>query len=149
MKTVRILVICRQNVGRSQMAEGFLRSCSFSRLRIVVMSAGLKNIDKMKSKHHNHPHPDVIRVMREVGVDVSKQTIDKVNPIMAERATKILVLCDKKFLPEFCNSYQDKIIYKPIEDPYHAGMDLPTLRKVRDNIECITEDIFCYNKEDS
>ena len=148
MKTDRILVICQQNVGRSQMAEGFLRSCSSSRLRIVVMSAGLKKIDKMKSKYHNHPHPDVIRVMREVGVDVSRQTIDKLNSTMAERATKILVLCDKKFLPEFCSRYQNKIIYKTIEDPYRAGMDLPTLRKVRHNIECIIEDIFCYNRED-
>lgn len=125
-----------------------MRSFSSRHLKMSVRSAGLKKIDKMKSKYHNHPHPDVIRVMREIGVDVSKQTIDKLQSTMVERATKILVLCDEKFLPEFCRRHKNKIIYKIIEDPYRTGMNIHALRKVRDNIESILEDIFCYNKED-
>src|SRR5437764_870218 len=59
----RILVLCTGNSARSQMAEGFLRSFDD---RLEVFSAGTDPAARV--------NPNAIRVMREVGIDISGGT---------------------------------------------------------------------------
>src|SRR5437762_10782712 len=58
----RVVFLCAHNAARSQMAEGFLRSLGGD--RFVAESAGTVA---------SEVHPLAVRVMREVGVDISAQ----------------------------------------------------------------------------
>jgi arsenate reductase len=57
----KILILCTGNSCRSQMAEGFLRSLDFS---LEVYSAGTKPAERV--------NPHAIKVMSEIGIDISK-----------------------------------------------------------------------------
>ena len=59
-----ILFVCIQNAGRSQMAEGFFRM--YAPKVYEPSSAGTKPTSQI--------NPMAIEVMKEVGIDISKQT---------------------------------------------------------------------------
>ena len=58
-----ILFVCIQNAGRSQMAEGFFRK--YAPEGYEPLSAGTKPTSEI--------NPIAIEVMKEVGIDISKQ----------------------------------------------------------------------------
>lgn len=58
---MRVLFLCTHNSSRSQMAEGLLRARGAA--RYAVSSAGT---------HPRSVHPLAIRVMREIGMDISE-----------------------------------------------------------------------------
>jgi arsenate reductase len=63
MRKQKELFLCTQNSARSQMAEAFLRHHAGDRFE--VMSAGCNPSDEI--------HPYAMRVMEEVGIDISDQ----------------------------------------------------------------------------
>lgn len=63
MDKLKVLFICTQNSGRSQMAEEFLRK--FAGDSFEVESAGLEPAAEV--------NPLVVEVMREVGIDLSNK----------------------------------------------------------------------------
>jgi len=78
----RVLFLCAHNSARSQMAEGFLRS--FAGDRFEVQSAGTKSTGV---------HPLAVSVMRELGVDISKQTSKSVDEV-GEGWDVVVTVCD-------------------------------------------------------
>jgi arsenate reductase len=78
----RVLFLCAHNSARSQMAEGFLRS--FAGGRFEVQSAGTKA---------TRIHPLAVSVMRELGVDISKQTSKSVDDV-GEGWDVVVTVCD-------------------------------------------------------
>jgi arsenate reductase (thioredoxin) len=78
----RVLFLCAHNSARSQMAEGFLRS--FAGGRFEVQSAGTKA---------TAVHPLAVSVMRELGVDISKQTSKSVDDV-GEGWDVVVTVCD-------------------------------------------------------
>jgi len=78
----RVLFLCAHNSARSQMAEGFLRS--FAGDRFEVQSAGTKSTSV---------HPLAVSVMRELGVDISKQTSKSVDEV-GEGWDVVVTVCD-------------------------------------------------------
>src|SRR4026208_1050015 len=78
----RVLFLCAHNSARSQMAEGFLRS--FAGDRFEVQSAGTKSTGV---------HPLAVSVMRELGVDITKQTSKSVDEV-GEGWDVVVTVCD-------------------------------------------------------
>ena len=78
----RVLFLCAHNSARSQMAEGFLRS--FAPDRFEVQSAGTRA---------TRVHPLAIATMREVGVDISRQTSKSVD-VVGEGWDVVVTVCD-------------------------------------------------------
>ena len=78
----RVLFLSAHNSARSQMAEGFLRS--FALDRFEVQSAGTRA---------TRVHPLAIATMREVGVDISKQTSKSVDEV-GEGWDVVVTVCD-------------------------------------------------------
>jgi len=60
-----ILFLCVENAERSQIAEGFFKKCAHSRFKTV--SAGTNPAYQL--------NPLVVEVMKEVGIDISKQNL--------------------------------------------------------------------------
>ena len=78
----RVLFLCSQNSARSQMAEGFLRA--FAPDRFEVQSAGTRA---------TRVHPLAVAAMREVGIDISKQTSKSVDAV-GEAWDVVVTVCD-------------------------------------------------------
>jgi len=133
---MRILVLCTGNSCRSQMAEGFLRSFNGS---YEVFSAGTEPAGKV--------NPFAVKVMQEIGIDISGQTSDHVNKYLDQEFDFVITVCDDA--NEKCPVFSGKVkkrLHVAFYDPALAtGTDeevLPVYRTVRDQIREAFEKIF-------
>ncbi|MCM8798936.1 MAG: arsenate reductase ArsC [Candidatus Omnitrophica bacterium] len=126
MKT-KVLFLCTGNSARSQMAEGFLRHMAGDRFE--VFSAGLKP---------TQVNPLAIKVMAEVGIDISKHRSKSVSEFIGQNFDYVITVCDnaKQTCPVFPGKYEK--IHWSLEDPAQAqGTEeekLAVFMKVRDKI---------------
>jgi ArsR family transcriptional regulator, arsenate/arsenite/antimonite-responsive transcriptional repressor / arsenate reductase (thioredoxin) len=80
----RILFVCTHNSARSQMAEGILRHLSQGYLDVV--SAG---------SHPTSVHPDAIRAMDTLGIDIRLQQSRPLSDVEGESFDYVITVCDK------------------------------------------------------
>jgi arsenate reductase len=118
----KILFICVENAGRSQMAEAFANE--HGRGRIEAFSAGTMPSDKV--------NPVVVKVMLEKGYDLSKNKPRLVTDQMVREADAIIVMgCSAE---GFCPApLLNKVVDWGIEDP--KGKPIEKMREIRDQIE--------------
>jgi len=118
----KVLFVCVENAGRSQMAEAFTRH--YGQGRIEALSAGT-----MPSGELN---PAVIQVMREKGIDISKNKPKMINTKMVQEADLVIVMgCAAQ---GFCPApLLNKVVDWQLEDP--KGKSIEKVREIRDEIE--------------
>ena len=89
---IKVLFVCTHNRFRSQMAEGFLRALGGGRFE--VFSAGT---------NPRGPGLIVLRVMNEVGVDISGHTGNHVDEFLHADLDYVITVCDdaKEMCPAF------------------------------------------------
>jgi arsenate reductase len=117
---VKVLFVCVQNAGRSQMAEALFRLAA--REGHEARSAGSRPAARV--------HPEVVTAMREVGVDLSDRLPHRLDRADADWADVVVTMgCgdDCPFVPG--KRYEDW----ELEDP--AGKDVDTVRRIRDEID--------------
>lgn len=121
-ETKKILFVCVENAGRSQIAEGFFRKYVTSSYQPI--SAGTKPVSET--------NPLAIEVMKEVGVDISKQTPKIISEDMINQSTTIVNMgCMYK---ESCPAlFLNNVIDWTIPDP--KGKSIDEVRKIRNQIE--------------
>jgi arsenate reductase (thioredoxin) len=78
-----VLILCTGNSCRSHIAEGFLRAAAGEVLN--VQSAG--------SKPAGYVHPLAIKVMAEVGIDISGHRSKHLNEFLNERVETVITVC--------------------------------------------------------
>jgi len=102
----KILFLCGNNASRSQMAEGIARKELGDRYE--VYSAGMQ---PMKI------HPTAVEVMKEVGVDLSRQKSKSINEVPWREMDVIVTLCgtSSNGLPPL--PPQVKRLHWPVPDP--------------------------------
>lgn len=83
MDKLRVIFLCTGNASRSQMAEGWARALAGD--EIEVRSAGIEA---------HGQNAMAIKVMAEVGIDISDQASIRVNGEMLEWADLLVTLCD-------------------------------------------------------
>ena len=85
-KKQNVLFLCNDNSVRSQMAEGLLRHIAGDRFE--PLSAGLEP--------ENEVHPFAIKVMAEIGIDISDQKPKTVDTFLGKTMIHdLMILCDK------------------------------------------------------
>lgn len=125
----RILILCTGNSARSQMAEGFLKSFDFN---LEVFSAGTNPAEKV--------NPVAVKVMREVGIDLSKQYPKSVEQFVEQPFDYVITVCDnaKETCPVFVGRVKHRL-HLGFEDPAEArGTDAEVtevFRRIRDEIK--------------
>jgi arsenate reductase len=125
---LNILFLCTGNSCRSQIAEGWARHIGGK--AVSVQSAGIEAHGK---------NPKAIEVMREVGVDISRQESTIVDESMLQRADVVVTVCGHA--DEQCPALPPGItrIHWPLTDPAKAtGSDEEVMREfrtTRDDIE--------------
>ena len=125
---MKLLFVCKGNVGRSQMAESFYEKYSQNS---SVKSAGYAPDEWLGKKLDQTEHVKVC--MDEEGIDVRNKISKKINGEMVNWSDKIIVFDSKKQdWPDFLrNSFKVEIL--EIEDP--KNYDLVFHRKTRDLIK--------------
>ena len=116
----KILFVCVENAGRSQMAEGFLRTYA---PKFEVISAGTKPKSQL--------NPTVVEVMKEIGIDITKQTPKELTDEMISSSLTVNMGCmDKQSCPSL---FVKDVIEWNISDP--KNQDIEQVRKIRDQIK--------------
>jgi protein-tyrosine-phosphatase len=118
----RVLFVCVENAGRSQMAEAFAKF--YGKGKLEAKSAG--------TMPANEVNPRVVQIMREKGIDLSTSKPKLVTNQMVQEADMIIVMgcsasgfCPAPMLP--------KVKDWGIEDP--KGKSIEKMREIRDEIE--------------
>ena len=119
---MKILFICVENAGRSQMAEGFFRKLAPPGFE--VNSAGTKPVTKI--------NPLAFQVMKEIGIDISNQVPKLISNIEFTDSTKIVNMgcIDKESCPALS---LDNVEDWNISDP--KGKPIEQVKEIRDQIE--------------
>ncbi len=142
---MKILFICRGNVGRSQMAEALFKKVAGSSFEVT--SAGTKLSGPEQPIGELTPAIDnVIEVMREEGVDVSKNIRKQVTQKMASDADKVVLVVDERDpIPEYLIN-NPKVIKWDVIDP--KGQSLEFTQRVREQIRELIKDFLQKQSED-
>lgn len=126
---MNILILCTGNSCRSQMAEGFLRSFD---PRLNVFSAG--------TAPSSCVHPLAIRVMHEIGVDISNGRPESVYTYLDKAFDYVITVCGgaQESCPAFIGEVKHRL-HIGFDDPAEAtGTEeeiLSVFRRVRDEIQ--------------
>ena len=114
-----VLFLCRQNAGRSQMAQAFFERVARGH---EALSAG--------SEPALAVHPTVIEAMKEIGIDLSDRKPQRVDRAMLDRADHVISMgCDD---PAVCDYPGRKVEDWLMPDP--SGKTIEEVRKIRDEI---------------
>ena len=120
-----LLFLCVANSARSQMAEGLARQLFGEDVR--VQSAG---------SHPSTVNPLAIKVMQEIGIDISDQTSKSADMVDTDAVDTVITLCREEVCPSFLTRVRQ--MHWPLTDPVAGTADqgarLQCFREVRDEI---------------
>ena len=121
MQSLRVLFVCVENAGRSQIAEGFFREYAN---KFEVTSAGTEPKSEL--------NPTVVKVMNEVGIDITNQKPKLLSNKMIQDSFRTINMgCMNK---ESCPSlFVNDVLDWNITDP--KGKTIEEVRKIRDQIK--------------
>jgi len=123
----RVLFVCAHNSARSQMAEAILRHLFGEKYESY--SAGTEP---------NMVHPFAIKVMEEIGIDISRQRSKGIDEFTEMRFDVIATVCDQAkencpYIPG-AKSYLHMGFPDPSSAPGNYEQRLDEFRKIRDAI---------------
>lgn len=118
----RVLFACVGNSARSVMAQGFARH--YGGDKVEARSGG--------SKPLGHLLPEAIEVMRERGIDISREPSKGFDEPWVRDACDLVVTmgCGDDACPAFIGK---SMVDWQLDDP--KGQDLATFRRIRDDID--------------
>jgi len=118
----KILFVCIENAGRSQMAEAFFRK--YMPKGFEVISAGTKPSTQV--------NPIVSQAMQELGIDIENQTPKYISQQIIDESEKAINMgcVDKESCPAL---FMKDILDWQIPDP--KGKSIEEVRKIRDQIK--------------
>lgn len=131
MKTV--LFACVHNAGRSQMASAFFNAAVDSAL-LRGISAG--------TEPGLHVHPEVVAVMKEVGIDLSEVKPQMITPPLAGAVDYLVTMGCGAVCPVIPQVRREDW---PLEDP--KGKPAPRVREIRDEIRNRVDALVARLKE--
>jgi len=103
----RILFLCTANAARSQMAEGLARA--FHGDDYDIVSAG--------SRPGGWVHPNAIRALAEIGIDISDAVSKTADQFLNEPFDIVVTVCDSAAADCPIWSGAKRLEHWPIEDP--------------------------------
>ncbi len=140
---MKILFVCRGNVGRSQIAAALYKKMEPND---VVISAGTRVQNKDGESRHGFLMKDtkgaekVIDVLKEEGVDVGLVPRTQLSPEMLVGVDRVIVMSEPEHIPEWLSSHA-KYVYWNVKDPKDAPIEFH--REIKNQIKRLIED----NKE--
>jgi arsenate reductase len=115
-----VIFACVHNAGRSQMAAAWFSALADG-TRARAVSAG--------TEPGAHVHPEVLEAMREVGIDLSQRTPQKLTDELARGAQLLVTMGCGEQCPVVPGLRRDDW---PLEDP--KGKPVERVREIRDEV---------------
>ena len=118
----KVLFVCVENAGRSQMAEAFFKK--YAGDSFDVTSAGTTPLSQL--------NPIVVQVMKEVGIDLTQQSPKLLSDNMINDSEKTINMgcMDKESCPAL---FVNDVLDWNIEDPKEKTIE--QVRLIRDDIK--------------
>jgi arsenate reductase (thioredoxin) len=116
-----VLFVCLHNAGRSQMSTALFEQAANGRHR--ALSAG------SEADPNGHVHPEVIQVMRELGIDLSDRRPERLTRELAEQADIVVTMGCGDACPYIPGK---RYIDWDLPDP--KGKPISQVRAIRDDI---------------
>jgi len=116
----RVIFACVHNAGRSQMAKAFFSALA-DPAKAEAISAGTQPGDRV--------HPEVIDVMREVGIDIAGSRPQKLTEQLAKDAFLLVTMGCGDECPYIPGLKRDDW---PLDDP--KGRPIEQVRQIRDDV---------------
>ena len=116
----RVIFACVHNAGRSQMAAAFFNAV-VNPARVAATSAGTQPGERV--------HPEVVEVMREVGIDLSGMRPQRLTEELARHASLLITMGCGDECPYVPGLQRDDW---PLRDP--KGLPIEEVRQIRDDI---------------
>jgi arsenate reductase len=137
-----VLILCTGNSCRSHLAEGFLKN----------VAGDILNVQSAGSKPANFVHPLAIRVMKEVGIEITQHRSKHLNEFLDKKIETVITVCGNA--DQACPVFPGQVNrhHWPFYDPAKAtGSEeeiLSVFRKVRDEIKQVFA-AYGYGRKDS
>lgn len=128
-------MICTGNRARSQMAHGWLQHLGGDHVTVASAGTAPKGV-----------HPIAIRVMAEVGIDISAHTSDPVERYVDQDFDLVITVCDtaRQQCPVFPGAKHQ--LHHAFEDPDYPELDegafTDVFRRIRDEIGVFSRDLL-------
>ena len=134
MSKLQILFVCVENVGRSQMAEGFFRKFA---PKFKVVSAG--------TEPNSELNPIVVEAMKEIWIDITNQKPKLLSNQMLEDSIKTVNMgcIDQETCPSL---FVKDLLEWNIVDP--KGKTIEEIRKIRDQTKSRVLDLIKKLEDD-
>jgi len=131
----KILFVCVENVGRSQMAEAFFRK--YMPKGFEAISAG--------TNPGTQVNPIVLQAMKEIGIGIENKIPKHLSSEMLDDSIAVNMGCmDKESCPAL---FMKNVLDWNIPDP--KGKSIDEVRKIRDQIEIKVKELVKNIKEQS
>ena len=135
---MKIVFVCKANHGRSQLAEALFNN--FSKGKHTAISAGTKVIREDANREGQIiSDPNIITVMKEMGIDVSQNVRNQFTPEMLDTADKVIVMSEPENTPFFL-SQSEKAIFWDVPDTYNQNLEF--VRGIRDKFKVLVSDLI-------
>ena len=129
----KILFVCVENVGRSQMAEAFFRK--YMPKGFEAISAG--------TNPGTQVNPIVLQAMKEIGIGIENKIPKHLSSEMLDDSIAVNMGCmDKESCPAL---FMKNVLDWNIPDP--KGKSIDEVRKIRDQIEIKVKELIKNLKE--
>lgn len=129
---ITVIFACVHNAGRSQMAAAFFNATADA-VRARALSAG--------TEPAAHVHPEVVEVMREVGIDLSHALPTRLTPELAAEASLLVTMGCGQTCPFVPGLRRDDWA---LPDPKGQAMD--QVRRIRDEIRARVQRLIAAEK---
>ncbi len=140
---MKILFICRGNVGRSQMAEAMFNNRASDEFQAFSAGTWVKNKsgESMHGRKINEldSAKEVINSISEIGIDIADNERTQLDPKMVEDADLVIVMAEKHTLPDYLEG-QAKARYWEVLDP--KDMDQESTNEIRNQISGLVDELI-------
>jgi protein-tyrosine-phosphatase len=137
---MKVLFVCRGNVGRSQMAEAFFNSKTSNHKAVSAGTHSL-NLDGRVSyagDRIEYIAPNISRCMKDKGIDISNKISKQLCKYTSDSADLIVWITDRDSVPDYLK-YRE-IIYWDVKDAVGTSYEKHCL--VRDKIKILVDKLI-------
>ncbi len=127
---MKILFVCRGNIGRSQMGMEF-----YNKLHGNGAESAGTIVEPDKQRLGDRPGARVvIEAMRELGIDMRNNISSQLTESRLKDYDKVIVMAEPETIPQWLRDNHKSIIWD-IEDP--KGHEIERVREIRNQIEAL------------
>ena len=135
---MKVIFVCKANQGRSQLAEALFNN--LSKGKHTAISAGTKVIREDANREGQIiSDQNIITVMKEEGVNISRNVRNQLTPEMLKEADKVIVMSEPENTPSFLSQSEKAILWN-VPDTYNQNLEF--VRGIKNKIKILVNDLI-------